>query len=357
MTLHIFNPEHDIALASNLANFTAPHAARELRSGLGFLPALWAEDGDWVLVEDTDYAAKAYEKLAVRMGKVEEWRQKHVFFVGRHGVCPLRFERVEPWGWDAALRNYLLRSGIDKTIMPSLDALDDIRQLSHRAAAHGLLASLNEIEGTVGEATQVATEAELNAMIAQGRPVVVKAPWSSSGRGVRFVDAHMSRHVAGWAKNMLKAQGTLTVEPYYKKVKDFGMEFYSDGGGNVTYLGLSLFHTVNGAYAGNVIATESAKRDMMSRYVSDDTLQAIRQMVESQLGKAYDGRYKGPFGIDMMVVARDDRQGFLVHPCVEINLRRTMGHVALCLSPDDDELKGVMRITAGQNYLLNILSI
>ena len=25
--LHIFNPEHDIALASNLANFTAPHAA------------------------------------------------------------------------------------------------------------------------------------------------------------------------------------------------------------------------------------------------------------------------------------------------------------------------------------------
>lgn len=29
--LHIFNPEHDIALASNLSNFTAPHAGRQLR--------------------------------------------------------------------------------------------------------------------------------------------------------------------------------------------------------------------------------------------------------------------------------------------------------------------------------------
>ena len=55
MTLHIFNPEHDIALASNLSNFTAPHAGRQLRADLGFLPALWAEEGDVVLVENVEY--------------------------------------------------------------------------------------------------------------------------------------------------------------------------------------------------------------------------------------------------------------------------------------------------------------
>ena len=55
-TLHIFNPEHDIALASNLANFTAPHAGRELRADLGYLPVLWAEEGDMVLVDNVDYA-------------------------------------------------------------------------------------------------------------------------------------------------------------------------------------------------------------------------------------------------------------------------------------------------------------
>lgn len=57
----------------------------------------------------------------------------------------------------------------------------------------------------------------------------------------------------------------------------------------------------------------------------------------------------------MMIVARDDRDGFLLHPCVEINLRRTMGHVALSLSPSDDELKRVMRIDySNNNYKLII---
>ena len=32
--LHLFNPEHDIALAANLAHFTAPLAGRQLRADL-----------------------------------------------------------------------------------------------------------------------------------------------------------------------------------------------------------------------------------------------------------------------------------------------------------------------------------
>ena len=35
----LFNPEHEIALASNLMNFTAPKAGRMLRADLGFLPS------------------------------------------------------------------------------------------------------------------------------------------------------------------------------------------------------------------------------------------------------------------------------------------------------------------------------
>ena len=66
MILHIFNPEHDLALASNLANFTAPHAGRQLRSDLGFLPALWAEEGDYVFVENVDQARKAWRTVSVR---------------------------------------------------------------------------------------------------------------------------------------------------------------------------------------------------------------------------------------------------------------------------------------------------
>lgn len=45
------------------------------------------------------------------------------------------------------------------------------------------------------------------------------------------------------------------------------------------------------------------------------------------LGDALRNVYAGPLGIDMMVVRQDDT--LLLHPCVEMNLRATMGHVAL----------------------------
>ena len=84
MTLHIFNPEHDIALAANLSNFTAPHAGRQLRNDLGFLPALWAQEGDRVLVQHEESALKAYRRVChrlVKLGikKIEngEWRMEN----------------------------------------------------------------------------------------------------------------------------------------------------------------------------------------------------------------------------------------------------------------------------------------
>ena len=63
MKLHVFNPEHDIALAANLCQFTAPHAGRQLRSDLGHIPALWASDGDMVLVDDVAAALMAVRHL------------------------------------------------------------------------------------------------------------------------------------------------------------------------------------------------------------------------------------------------------------------------------------------------------
>ena len=56
MKLLVFNPEHDLALAANLSNFTAPHAGRQLRTDLGYIPAIWAAADDRVLVENVEDA-------------------------------------------------------------------------------------------------------------------------------------------------------------------------------------------------------------------------------------------------------------------------------------------------------------
>ena len=72
--------------------------------------------------------------------------------------------------------------------------------------------------------------------------------------------------------------------------------------------------------------------EMIKRYISEELLMAVREKICSSLGALYKGRYAGPFGVDMMVVRSEANVPFLLNPCVEINLRRTMGHVALALA-------------------------
>ena len=340
--LHIFNPEHDIALASNLANFTAPHAGRQLRADLGFLPAIWAKEDDVVLVDNVEHAQKASRRVA--------WQSGKVLFAN---VPPQDIDGISVWGWDKALKAQLKRKGCAPSLLPSDAQLEHIRQLSHRRTSARLLPLL-QMQGTVGESYECTKPEEVEMLLQKYGQVVMKAPWSSSGRGLRFCDAARLVNsekliMNNWFHNLVERQGSVMVEPYYDKVKDFGMEFSADGQGHIRYEGLSLFHTVNGAYVGNILATERAKQGMLSRYIPVDFVNCIREKIISHLDL---GDYAGPFGVDMMIVKSTD--GFLLHPCVEINLRRTMGHVALSLTPDDDEIVKVMRIQLTDHYKLKI---
>ena len=322
MTLHVFNPEHDLALAADLSNFTAPHAGRQLRADLGFLPALWAKSDDVVLVENADDAERRFRRLV---------RKPFGRFVEKTQTAQLPITDVDVWGWDKAVRASLLRQGVKAELLPTETAIAAIRDLSHRRYASTILEQLQG-DGIIGKAMMADQLTTLQAYLDDKGRIVVKAPWSSSGRGVRFIDNSLNDYQARWIQNTLASQGSVVVEIYQNKVKDFGMEFESDGKGNVRYLGLSLFHTQNGAYTGNVLATEEEKLEKISRYIPVHLLNNIQEKICTILGPLYREKYAGPFGVDMMVVSGDDHRHFLLNPCVEINLRRTMGHVALALS-------------------------
>lgn len=348
MTLHIFNPEHDLSLAQNDSHFTAPHAARQLREDLSFLPVLWADYGDCVLVGNERYAAEAAGRVFSRLARIGCKRRHGCEFVRGERIGRYAVGRIDPWGWNSNIACALRGYGVDGSLIPSVSALTDIRNLSHRQTAAGMLQALS-IDGTVGTARCVHSPGEVDDFVAEYTNVVVKAPWSGSGRGLRFLLGGIDSYQAGWIKNVLNRQGGIMVEPYYKKVKDFGMEFEADRSGAVRYLGLSLFSTVNGAYTGNLLATEAAKEEIMARYVAPALLDNVRKTIAEYMGRLCKERYHGPFGVDMMVVEGHGRNGFLLHPCVEINLRRTMGHVALGLSPADDDIKRVMVIERTMN--------
>ena len=370
MTLHIFNPEHDIALAANLSNFTAPHAGRQLRNDLGFLPALWAQEGDQILVQHEESALKAYHRVChrlVKLGVTDGLPSVNPqFTAAKTAVYRQETDSIQPWGWDRAIRRELERMGMDASLLPADAQLEQIRQLSHRRTSAQLLPQL-QMEGTVGEAFECTTIEQVEELFQRYGRLVLKAPWSSSGRGVRFCDAarlvNSEERIVNndaqmaWVRNVIASQGSIMVEPYYNKVKDFGMEFEAAADGTIRYLGLSLFHTVNGAYVGNILATESVKRDMISRYIPVCLLDSVKQTITDQLRLP---GYVGPFGIDMMIVKHPLTSHLspltsYLHPCVEINLRRTMGHVALSISPTDDDIRAVMRVLYdGSHYKLKI---
>ena len=339
MKLLVFNPEHDLALAANLSNFTAPHAGRQLRADLGFIPAIWAAADDFVLVENVEDAERRFLRLT---------RRPFGRFIAKEQICKHKFTAVDVWGWDLAIRSYLFRWGVNAAVMPTVTQIDDIRQLSHRRYAMQLLDCL-QMPGIIGSSCETNQIENIIDRLHSGEHLVVKAPWSSSGRGVRFMNNDLNIYDNGWLRNVIVKQGSVMVEPYYNKVKDFGMEFVSDGNGSVSYIGLSLFQTSNGAYTGNILASEEEKENLISRYIPIDLLKTVQQKICAKMGSWLKDQYTGVFGIDMMVVRRDDGDGFLLHPCVEINLRRTMGHVAISLTELTSGLPKLMKIEYDSN--------
>lgn len=362
MNVHIFNPEHDIALAANMPRFIAPHAARQLRADMGFLPAFWADDADVVLVDDVEAAREAVRHLRRYAHQVtflskEQLRHMDVSQVGA----------VLPWGWDATVCHELLSANAAlQPLLPDECRLRQMRDVSNRrfAAAHILPQLVASHPQLVGASAYCTSIDEVLALLPKHTDSVLKAPWSSSGRGLRYVRTLLTQHELGWATRTIERQGGVMVEPRYQKVADFGMEFHSDGTA-VSYCGLSLFSTENGAYIGSVLATEADKEQMIERYVPACLLRHVRQWLERQLTALVAPVYTGALGVDMMVVANSGAtasspataEGFLLHPCVELNLRRTMGHVALRLSPDAYSAQGVMRIFYnGGKYKMRVQS-
>ena len=374
MTIRIFNPDHDLALAANQERFTAPHAGRKLRSDLSFLPAIWSDEGDIVIVEDIDEAELSYSKMRFSpKPKVEFCTMEQIPAILKS--CDFentqnRCLALDAWGWNSSVCFQLAKNGIPHELMPTEKELQVIRQLSNRRFSADILAKLhkNDNERICGEASYI-TDINLfkDELLKLNNTCVVKAPWSCSGRGVRyFIGCNDSENTftntINWVANVIAQQGGIMIEPYYNKVKDFAVEFKLANNGKVHPVGYSLFDTKNGAYTGNLLATEEEKCEILARYVDipllENVIDNICKLTEQYISVLASSCVDIHFGVDMMVVAKNDGDGFLLHPCVEINLRRTMGLAALSLSPLNKYNKKIMSIDfKSKKYHLGIRNI
>ncbi|MBQ4229746.1 MAG: hypothetical protein II675_08120, partial [Bacteroidaceae bacterium] len=230
MTLYVFNPENDMALADGHPGYTPPVQIQQMRRELWWLPQWWAEDEDIV------------------------WN-------GEERLNLSDDTRILPWGWSPALCHQLKQAGVQESLLPSRKELEHLRQLSHRQTAVSLLQELRSelpLDGHfAGNSVLCRSIEEAEETANAYGEALLKSPWSSSGRGLMKTDNPQWK---AWASRILKAQGSIVVEQFMHKVTDFALEFWLDGKGGVEYRGLSLFYTnERGAYLGNWVAPEEQK--------------------------------------------------------------------------------------------------
>ena len=340
-TLCVFNCDNDMALANFSPGFTPPARIREMMEELATLPRAWAELG--IRNEELGIRAFPGEK------KIEELRasqscklqQAERIIPNSQFLIPnLTIDEIVPWGWSPAVCHRLRQQGVPESLLPTHDQLLEIRRLSSRERAVELLAQMRQ-EGVCGDLhSQYCTdEAQVEAALCRWPQAILKAPWSGSGKGLRFAGQGEGGNLSGWYRRIIQQQGGVVVEPLNDKVHDLAMEFWSDGQGHVSYQGLSLFENhPNGAYRGNLLLPETEKQAWLDQFVSPAQSLAVRQWLEHRLSTLIGTAYKGYLGVDMMIVKNSQPSPINhtpytinLHPLVELNLRMTMGMVSVLL--------------------------
>lgn len=323
MKLYVFNPDSDMALAHNDENYMAPAPIRQMEHDLALLPMWYALPGSAVLAPsayNADYLKTMHQIFSLSVQLITE------------PELPEYAEaQVIPWGWNPAIRKRLLNGGIIEGNLPTAEQLVNYRRLSSREIARDILEVLDiEAEEWVcGRSYDLPLIHSCKEFVETFKPCVLKAPWSGSGKGLNWCQGTFTKSIEGWCERVLREQHLVMGEPFYNKVEDFAMEFYSDGQGEVLFVGYSLFTTnKTGAYNGNILMSSSAIEKRIEKYVSLGVLIRLRERMLTVLMEKYSASYTGYLGVDMMVCLLRDQ--YAIHPCVEINMRMNMGVVS-CL--------------------------
>lgn len=315
--LHLFNPESDLQLANGSPHFTAPKAATDLARAGAVLPVWYGNAGDVFLGAVNRHW---YETMADVFG---------LNVLPFHG--DINIYAPTPWGWSSATLNYFKNIGYDPAYLPSPDTVDVWRTLSSRATSAELLTQIMEyaddlINGDVEKyAPRIATTV-LEAMdhIERMGRAMLKLPWSNAGRGQQDTDRTTPNELIRRVSGMISRQGSIEISPYYVGHLDFAMLF-----DDCRFEGYSLFNTdTHGGWIGNVLIddAEIERRiiEVVGRDIDFGALRATTQTVLRNAAERFN--YHGPAGIDFLVADSKDNTRLIVP--VEINWRRTMGHVA-----------------------------
>lgn len=347
--IHFFNPGHETAILQGAENYTPPANVQRMTRELSCLPVWYADPEDYVFTEEIasprffSLQPKEFRPFATLISRKEIEKQG----------SDLPEMQAAPWGLSP--HSYSLFEKLRKSCNLNLTIPEwkaEYTRLTGRQTAAECLDKIRELLPDMDvpvspKFCQKVREVE-KYLILQNAPFVLKTPYSSSGRGLLWLpERKLTTKDRTWIEGALKKQGCVSIECALNKYQDFALEFYSDGNGNVQYEGLSIFGAgKKGAYSGNALGDRQYLESFFIEHFGDK-FQQLKDAVQEAVRQIYGTAYTGYLGVDMLVYRRRTDDKFAIHPCIEVNLRYTMGMVALRISQKylATNARGDMRIT------------
>ena len=338
--IYLFNPTCEYAIANKNENWQPKQLLQKMEYDLSVLPLFFAKKNDFVLVDNIPSLEfiELLEQLNIEIPNLILKNEA----VNNQQFINLPKNKLLPWGWSPAAHKLLFpfkeSCSFEFQQSPVFNWTPEHREITSRKFAAEIF---NQLQSKISAdyilpvefAPKICiTQIDFEKAIQQWGKIMVKAPWSSSGRGLQPI-TKTPVHPKVWEKVMgiVKEQGYAIAEPYLNKVLDVAFLFELKKG-KVDFPGISNFHTnKKGQYEGNWLNGLPLYLEKRVLEFADFVIREIRQpLINSIENSEMAIFYEGVFGVDTLIYT-DEMGKLRVNPCLEINVRHTMGLLSLQL--------------------------
>jgi hypothetical protein len=336
-----FNPTCDFAVANGTTSWQPNQLLRRMEEEMANLPQFLACSSD-IVIDNKLPSGNFLSTLESAGFDIPEFRTIEQIVKDKSLHPQPSLGRILPWGWSPAAHQHLkpLKALASQafTESPVAQWKESHRELFSRETALRVLKKLIEEQHDPDFMDPnylpviCRSIRDIEILGKEWGSLMIKMPWSSSGRGLQPV-THFPMHpsVSQRISGMIRDQGMIFAESLLDKVFDLGF-LYEITGDKIRFLGYSRFFTgEKGQYKGNYLNGYPEKMEHevarflyhMEEVLPELHLKSIRDMHFASV-------YQGMFGIDTLIF-KDNNGKLKINPCLEINWRFTMGHIALAL--------------------------
>lgn len=329
--IHYFNPGNETAILNASKYYHPPVNQIKMQKELAFLPAWYAQPNDFVLINQklpSEFIRKTEDlNMVDRSITVSD-------FIDRKET--LNREKICLWG--PAPNSIHLFEKIKSEYNLDIDIpkwKTEYALLSSRHTAFSVLKKLMSRISSVEKDILPSFFSEVTDIEQyvsdKNTKLVLKSPYSSSGRGIVWLPpGQLNRSERQIIGGMLKKQRSASVEKKLDKLLDFSAHFEITPDKAIRFAGYSLFETgTKGNYEKSILLPQNEIEKTLFQYIGKGLLSEVTEQLKINLSEEYAPYYEGNLGVDMMIYLSGNR--FHLHPCVEINMRKSMGYLSLQL--------------------------